>query len=564
MSVPPDEASPKDEPDASSQDAQAVRELLRLLVKTRKALRLYQKGSTVPNRLQSELFSRLSSHLETSGPFALDISEFQLRLDDEIVYESKDHKDSLAFPFFRDGIYRISLNSGLKEEELHGLLSCINRVATLANEQDDLVTLFWEQEFNAIDYFVKDEMSSAGGFSLEEQLIPSSAQDQQTDRDTADLVRIDDLDQPVSFLPTEAVRLSESEIQAVHADLDDPRSQPFHLVLVELTVQLTLLETSEKERANLAGTFVAIVDQLLQEGDVDAIDDTVEHLTDLMEALAVGPIRQLRSELLRSLAEPDRVTQFLEQVGTDGSFEPAKLTAYLIQLGGSSLAIVPYMGRMTMAFRRAVSDAVLTAGEQAVLDLSRHLRAGGNADPTFLREVLYVLERLPEASALPLLEELIPSSDAFIRGKAASMLSRFQVDGVDEVCLNLLQATDPEIRTTALDTLVRHGRNDLARPILERTLGSHDFDQRGMREKKRIFAGVAKLGGNDALDWFVEVLIPKKRHWFASRKEMEVKRAAAYGIRMVGTEKSIEILRDLADRGDRIVRAACAKELSEA
>ena len=199
MSVPVDETSSKLEPQAGSPNSREVRELLHLLVKTRKALRLYQKGSTVPNRLQAELFARLSNYLEKSGPLALDISEFQLRLDEEIVYENNDHKDSLAFLFFRDGVYRISLNSGLEEEELHGLLSCINRVAALANEQDDLVTLFWEQEFKSIDYFVKDEMNSEGGFSLEEQLIPNAPQDQQTERDTADLVRIDDLEQPVSF-----------------------------------------------------------------------------------------------------------------------------------------------------------------------------------------------------------------------------------------------------------------------------------------------------------------------------------------------------------------------------
>ena len=144
------------------------------------------------------------------------------------------------------------------------------------------------------------------------------------------------------------------------------------------------------------------------------------------------------------------------------------------------------------------------------------------------------------------------------------MLSRFQIAGVDEICLDLLQTADPDIRSTALGTLVRHGRNDLARPIFDRALGSRDFDQRGMTEKKRTFAGVAKLGGNDALDWFVDVLDPQERHWFASRKEMEVKKVAAYGIRMVGTEKSIDILRHWAFRGDRAVRTACAKELSEA
>ena len=177
-------------------------------------------------------------------------------------------------------------------------------------------------------------------------------------------------------------------------------------------------------------------------------------------------------------------------------------------------------------------------------------------------QFVYVLERLPEEQVLPLVKELLSVSDPFIRGKAASMLARFQVDGVDEICLQLLQTDDSELRVIALDTLVRHGRDDLARPILDHALGSGDFGHRSMTEKRRTFAAVAKLGGEDALDWFVEVLNPKERHWFASRKDMEVKRAAAYGIRMVGTEESKKVLHLLADRGDRIVRAACVKELS--
>ncbi len=127
--MPVNDSSQKGQAGGGSQDPEPVRELLRLLVKTSKAMRLYQEGSTVPTRLQADLFSRLSSYLEKAGALALDISEFELRLGEESVYESNDPKNSLAFLLFRDGIYRISLNPGLQEKELQGLLSWFNRVA---------------------------------------------------------------------------------------------------------------------------------------------------------------------------------------------------------------------------------------------------------------------------------------------------------------------------------------------------------------------------------------------------------------------------------------------------
>jgi alkanesulfonate monooxygenase SsuD/methylene tetrahydromethanopterin reductase-like flavin-dependent oxidoreductase (luciferase family) len=82
-----------------------------------------------------------------------------------------------------------------------------------------------------------------------------------------------------------------------------------------------------------------------------------------------------------------------------------------------------------------------------------------------------------------------------------------------------------------------------------------------LSEKRRIYAAAAKLAGENALKWFVNILQPDERRWFASRKEREGCEAVAHGIRMVGTEKAQRLLEKLADQGDRFIRAACLKEL---
>jgi len=81
-----------------------VRELLRLLVKAQKAQRLYEGKNAVSQRLEQDFYDRLSAFLETDGEIQLAVHEFDLECEHEIVYESDDRKDSLAFLLYRDGV----------------------------------------------------------------------------------------------------------------------------------------------------------------------------------------------------------------------------------------------------------------------------------------------------------------------------------------------------------------------------------------------------------------------------------------------------------------------------
>jgi hypothetical protein len=227
-------------PAPESPEALAVRELLKLLVKAQKARRLYQAKNAISDRLQAELFSKISSHFDERGAFTLIIREFRIMLGEDLVYESNDRKDSLAFLLFRDGIRRLSFHPGLEEKELQDFLKCLNRVALLSNEQDDLVTLFWDADFKSIKYFAVEELDTeSDGPRLEDQL--SSATSDGGPRGggtTPDAVDVKDIEQPVSNLPVEACSLKEHEIEALRAELAQEEADPFGLAVVELAIDL--------------------------------------------------------------------------------------------------------------------------------------------------------------------------------------------------------------------------------------------------------------------------------------------------------------------------------------
>ncbi len=238
--------------------AAALRDLLRLLVKAQKALRLYQANNAISHRLEKELYSKLFAHLEEEGSFELAIQEFRILFGEDVLYESTDRNDSLAFLIFRDGIRRLTFLPGLEDQELQGFLRCLNRIGVHSGEQDDLVTLFWEEDFKSINYYaIEEELDAEStGPSLQEQLASGSL-GEGGGGGGADTVSLKDLEQPTAHLPAEACRLGEEEIEALRAELLIQEADVFCLAVPELAIELVLHETSQEGRENIGTSLVA-------------------------------------------------------------------------------------------------------------------------------------------------------------------------------------------------------------------------------------------------------------------------------------------------------------------
>ncbi len=552
-----------------SQRASALRDLIRLLVKAQKALRLYQANNAIAHRLEKELYAKLFAHLEEEGAFELTVQEFKLFLGEDVLYESDDRNDSLAFTLFRDGVRKLSFHPGLEDEELHSLLTCLNRVGVHSNDQDDLVTLFWEQDFKSIKYYAIEELSSeSSGPSLQQQLESSSAGEGEGGGGAAaDSVSLKDLEQPTAHLPNDACRLKEEELEALRAELLTQESEPFCVSVVELAIELTLQERRKEERDRLTDGLIAIANRLLQNGELEEIARMAEHLEGLSGMLLADsePVTQLRQKVFRALSDPEHLGGFLDQVEQARQLKPAELTTYLARLGRNALpALVPSLARLnTSPFRRAVADAILATKEEAVPELARHIPSNGDLpDATFVRELLYVLSHLHGDHSLPLVEKLLSASEVTVRREASSALGRFDHERTGELCLKLLLDSDAEVRSTALDTLVRSGATQLAKPILDQSIADPGFEERSFLEKSRTFSAVAKLGGPESFNWFTEIVRPGERRWFASRRKREILQAAVHGIHKVGTPEAKQFLEKMASEGDRFVRATSQKELS--
>ncbi len=549
-----------------------VREILRLLVKAQKAQRLYDAKNAVAERLELDLYGRLSAFVTEEGEVRLTVLESQLQCDGKVVFESADRTDSLPFLLYRDGIRLLSFSPGLELPELSAFLRCLNRVAVFTNDQDDLVTLLWEQDFHSIRYFAIEELARNESFPrLSEQLATGEdgASGHPPEKVTLDLK------QPVSTVPVEACRLESSEIDLLQKELSIEERAPFRQLVSELALELILLEDGESAQGEIVSQIVEIADRLIADGDVLELIGIHEHVEGLSGMIFPNerPAQRFASELTAALVEPERFERLMEQVETGHGVKPEALTAFLARLGSAAESLLlSWMGRFSSPpYRRAVTAAVLHLPDGGLAMLRAGLPLGPPPiEPSerlkhrqLVREVVHASSRQSSEQALPLLTELISSPDPQTRRESFLALSRYPEEGVLSLCLERLVDADPEVRVTALDVLVKRGAPELGLRILDRIV-TERFDRLALLEKRRLFSAIAKLAGESALDSFVKLLNAREDHWFQKQRDRDFAEAVAHGIGMVGGARATRILEESSAQGTKLARAACLKELGAA
>lgn len=548
----------------SKEEVRSAGEFLRLVVKTRKVLRLYESENEVSRRLEETLATTTAEHLEEWGPCELNVFESELRLGDATVYRSDERADSIAFPLFRDGIRQLTFLPGIDRPELHDLLTAINRADRASNTDEDLVTIFWERDFTHIRYVAIEELSEAGsGESVEDQLR-SGQTGSGPGLGDADL---EDLSQPVSHLPIEACLLTEQEAEQLGRQLAEQEGLGLARVVIDLAIDLTLLSEEEEAREKIAAGVVTILDQMIVEGAVGEAIEAVGILDEFAETELAesAPVAVLRDRVLQDLAEPKRLAALLDNAETSG-VQPGLLRYLLMRLGESALpSIVSDLTELKSEHLQAVAaEVILAAGPVGIRHLLDYLEAGSANDPDIFRAILQVLRRIPADETVEVVERLLQVPDPSMRRRALRDLGPYREGNVGKLWLRLLGDEDEKVRMQAVSAIVRGGVPADVEHLMHRAMDS-GFAARSEEEKRHLMIGIGRLARDEALDWFEQLLDTLNGGFFAPRRDREMIRAAVAGLRAVGSQSASKLLGELARSGSRRVRAACrpSVEMSE-
>ena len=159
---PPEEKIEALDQEASEEGVKSAKALVQTFLQTVKGYRLYEANHPILLKFLERLKKDFDHYFEESASFSLQIGEHRLLYHGQVVYESEDVKESLAFVFFKDGVRELRFHSGLEFKEILDFLNIVRKSDLVNRMEDDLVTLLWEKDFSHITFTTMDEFLEQG------------------------------------------------------------------------------------------------------------------------------------------------------------------------------------------------------------------------------------------------------------------------------------------------------------------------------------------------------------------------------------------------------------------
>lgn len=402
--------------------AKQVKEFFVVFLKTVRASQLYVQGNPLLHKFVEELHERLSKLWVDVNGLAFSILENQIRWNKHVVYQGKTAaQENLAFQLYKDGIRRLDLLPGVEEHEVRQFIDVLRLARTLQEEEEDLLTLMWNADFQFIRYEYVDVLG-------DEPPLPQTGGPEDI---TGELPTLPELEiSPEMQAPTlredfepSLYFLDEGDVAHLQQELLRESGRP-----VKRDVTVAILDQYEMGDLDRRGEIVGILRQMLPrvlaEGnfgdaafviaELEGIAKKREDQTDIAEQV---------EDIVRELSEP-MVLQQLVRVLDDGSIDP------------NSEELATLLG----ALRPEAIETLI----QAMETITR---------PEAKERLLETMDRL--ASKNPgLMAKLVRAEDPRVAAETARIAARLKMAGTAEAIVSLLKRPSPDVRLAAIESLV--------------------------------------------------------------------------------------------------------------
>lgn len=494
------------------------------------------------------------------------VTETEFTHDDATVFAETDRGgESLPWLFYKDGVRSFEIRKGFEARELLRLLGALQAVRAQAGGDEDLVTLFWECDFEFFSYTYEDaggDGYAAPGAELLRGGAPAGVLDAPADNEgdvgtygtsASQFARISDFDSTLYFL-------EEQEISYLHQSIRQDFSGD-----LRPSVAAALLDTFESEadptvREEICGILENFMLVLLSGLHFRSAAFLIRECA-IATSRAEGVLpshRQRLAELVNRISDPATLNQLLD-VLEDTPLKPPQqdLVSLFTQLKAPALQpLVSHLVRSRNGQLRAILEEAVT--RLASLNTVELMALIGADDEAVSLEAMRRAGDLKSPAAVgPLARALGASSDTS-RAAAVTALAQIGSPGAMQVLERGLDDIDRDIRLAVVKACAeRRYRPILGR--LESAIKDHLVREGSSAEKTAFFDAYATLGGDSSVPLLESILLPRG---MLARKEDPMTRAcAAMALGRLGSERALEVVRKATGDKDIVVRSAASRAL---
>jgi hypothetical protein len=587
-----------------------VEEALKLLSKAVRARLLYLPNN--PNyakaaELMGVVFAPMWQHADVC---VLTVNEHSFQYGSRVVYkEEAQANDSLPWLFFKDGVRELRFLPGFEGEESVKFLDLVVRARKALPDEDDLLTLLWQAEFQTVRYRYVDvgvegtvpleyedgepvsgvlvdswgetSLSDArGGFGggiggdgpegagiggagvggagvgegIEGKGDAGGAPGPGMPRPSG-VVSMSDFDTALYFL-------DDSEIEYLRSEIRKEYARDERINVVSMLLDIFELQTDILVREEIVGILDAYILQLLSAGQYRAV---AYLLTE--SAAALPRARELESThrtrigaLADRLSQAETLSQLLQAMDDAPELPPQEeLTELFTQLKASSLKTVfAWLGKLSKPKLRGLLEAA--AGALAAQNTAELVKLINVDERDVALEAARRSGALRTPAAVGPLGKLLTDPAADMRLTAVSALSEIATPGALQLLEKMVDDPDREVRVATLRTIAaRAYRPALAR--LEAAVKGKAAKERDLTEKMATFEAYGAIAGDAGVPLLDGLL--NSKGFLGRREDPETRACAAMALGRMNSAKARESLQKAAadPKDEIVVRTAVNKAL---
>jgi hypothetical protein len=536
-----------------------VEELFRALGKGLRARQLYLPNNPMYHRSLEAVAAAFQGVWQETETLTLQITETDLRWEGRVVMHEPGKSDGLPWLFYKDGVRELTLTAGFEKDELVTLLDLLQRVRKTSPEEDDLLTLLWEQDFLYLRYRYVDLSADAAEIptpsgSAEQRTIPSVQSTEDLQEGRPQIVRMEDFDSTLYFL-------DESEIEYLRSEVAQEYRNDLRRNVLSLLFDIFELERDAKVRDEVCEVLESFVLHMLSGGAFGAVAYVLRESRTIAangKELATAH-RQKLEHLPDGLSVPDVLAGLLQGLDESEQVPPQEdLDALFAELReGALTTVLSWLGRIKHAeLRTALERAATRLASTNTTELVRLIQS---ADLVVALEAIRRAGAIQAAVAVPALGKTLAHPSAELRLAAVLSAEKIPSPGALRVLDEAIEDVDREVRLAAVRAIgTRKHRQAL--PRLEAVVKGRALRDADLTEKMVVFEVYGALAGSAAVG-DLDAMLNMRSFLLRKRHEPGIRACAAMALGRIGNEKAIACLRLAAGDKDPVVRNAVNRAL---
>jgi hypothetical protein len=531
-----------------AEEPKRAKDVIQCILKAKKILRMYPKNNPIYSNTLGECSDKFREFFSFRDKLDLKIRQNEILFDAEPVYASTEKEDNLALFFFKDGLRELSFTEGLGPEEIEDFLKIVSLDFDREALDDDIVTLFWERDFQNIKYVV-DETMLVDEDDYEARAV-AKLKEKEAEEDNLlkayeDAFREGEVVKDVSIVP-----LADKDLQLLLKELDKDALDKTEK-LIRILFEMFHLSEDKADLEDLAGFFTNTIEYCIGRGDIHLVTDLLSRLKAVAEdPSGADAIRKCAKKvILFAGSEPvinllgsllDGVQEVDERVFED-------FVKFLDR--NAILPLMKILGELqSIHSRKVVIDALIFLGSKDIVTLAR-----GLADDRWyvVRNIIYILRKIGDKRAVDYLLKTVKHGDLRVRKEVIRTLGELGGAGVLQALRECLDDAELEVRSAALKALANMGSEAAKRIILNR-ISDKNFRGKDFEEKKEYYEALSRWKDGEIFTFLVATL--KNRTFFGRAKTDEARACAAYCLGLLGNRDALPLLHKCKNDGGKLLK----------